>query len=62
MFVNLIICDVCASFGNRNATIDQRAGLGLVIVSVGVQEVFIVTNGSLPLFTGSNTHTHASRK
>lgn len=56
MFVNLILCDVCACFGNINAMIDQRVGLRLVIVSVGVQEAFIVTNGSLPLFTGPHTH------
>lgn len=51
MGVNLICCDLCICAG-----IDQRAGIGLVIVCVGVQEVSIVTNGTLPLITGPHTH------
>lgn len=56
MCVNLICCDLCVCVGSINTRIDQRAGIGLAIVCVGVQEVSIVTNGSLPLITGPHTH------
>lgn len=55
MFSNLIICGVCACFGSINTMIDQRAGLGLVIVFVEGQEVSIMSNGSLPLITRPDT-------